>query len=248
VEVKIFKPERLAESAGEKLTELFQKNRGREILLLLAGGSAMETLQYIKPEALGTHITIVMLDERWSADPKVCNFLQLKALPFYELAVEAGVNIFDTSPEDRPRDSLGSRTPKTETRKELAARWEEFLREWVAENPKGKVIATFGIGEDGHICGVMPFPEDPQKFSGFFENDRRFVAGYDAGAKTKFPLRITATFSFLRKYLTEGVVFVSGEKKRTALAHVLGSRGTLPETPARILRELTSVTIFTDLR
>lgn len=247
MEVKIFKPEQLAKSAGEKLTELVQKNRGREILLLLAGGSAMKMLAYIKPDALGPHITITMLDERFSADPKVCNFLQLKALPFYELAVKASVNIFDTSSQNRPRNSLGSRTPKTETREELTTRWEEFLREWIAENPDGKVIATFGIGEDGHICGVMPFPEAPQKFFELFENNSRLVIGYDAGAKAKFPLRVTTTFSFLRKHMTEGVVFVSGEEKRMALARVLGPRGALPEIPAWIFHELPNITIFTNL-
>jgi len=235
MEIKTFKTDLLAEKGGEALTDILCASGKKETLLLLAGGSSMGMLQYVGPETLGPHLTVTMLDERFSADPKICNFLQLKTLPFYEWAAEAAANVFDTSPQEG------------ETIDELAARWETMLREWTAGNPNGAVISTFGIGEDGHICGIMPHPDNPQRFKDLFENDGRWVAGYDAGANFQFPLRVTTTFSFLRKYLTAGAVFVAGGKKRSALRKLLAPQGALPETPARILNELPSITLFTDL-
>ena len=235
MEVRTLKTNKFTKEAGEKLTEIARTFENKEILLLLAGGSSMGMLEFVRKEVLGPHVTMTMLDERFSTDPKICNFLQLKVLPFYGRAVEADVNIFDTS------------QLKGETVEELSGRWETALRDWTSENPKGAVISTFGIGEDGHICGIMPRPDDPPGFSEMFENDGRQVVGYDAGPQIQYPLRVTTTFSFLRKYLTAGVVYVSGEKKRAALNFLLSGDGKLYETPARILRELPNITLFTDI-
>src|SRR3989344_5198527 len=235
MEIKNFETSKLAKEGGNKLTEFLRAKENKAVLLLLTGGSEMEMFEFVKPEVLGTHITMTILDERFSEDPKVCNFLRLKTLRFYERAVEADVNIFDTSLK------VG------ETMGELVARFETMIREWRDENPRGAVISTFGIGEDGHICGIMPHPENPQKFSELFENDSHWVVGYDAGLKTQFPLRVTTTFSFLRKNLTAGIAYLSGEKKRAALKSLLAPRGALAETPARILNELPNMTLFTDI-
>jgi 6-phosphogluconolactonase/glucosamine-6-phosphate isomerase/deaminase len=224
----------LAEKAGHSLSSLLGEFQGREILLLLAAGSAFEALPHVKPEALGSRLSVAMLDERFSRDRQVSNFLQFKTTPFYKLAVKEDVNIFDSSPGEGETADL------------LSLRFETMLREWIALNPKGAVISTFGVGEDGHIAGIAPFPEDAARFEELFEDRNRWVVSYDAGKKLQYPLRVTTTLSFLRQNLRAGVVYVSGERKRGALARLFSRTGSLSETPARILRELPNIALFMD--
>jgi 6-phosphogluconolactonase/glucosamine-6-phosphate isomerase/deaminase len=42
-------------------------------------------------------------------------------------------------------------------------------------------------------------------------------------------------------------MYVTGEKKREALTHVLADTGSLFYTPGRIVKEMKSVTLFTDI-
>lgn len=238
MEIKNFPSQSLADKAGGKLAELLRLYEDKEIFLLLSGGSSMQILEYVPPEVLGSHITIAMLDERFNADPAASNFLQLKKTNFYKRVVEAGANVFNSSPMEG------------ETIDALADRFEKILREWRRENPKenqkGVVLATFGIGEDGHLAGMMPFPEDPKKFGELFLDPSRWAIGYDAGAKNRYPLRVTTTLPFLSANLTAGVSFVAGAEKRVALSKVLAENGALAKTPARFLHEISNLILFTD--
>jgi 6-phosphogluconolactonase/glucosamine-6-phosphate isomerase/deaminase len=224
-----------AEWAGEELAQLLIKHRRQKILLLLSGGSALAMLDFLPEKALGAHLTVTTLDERFSFNHQELNFFQLKNTAFYRRLVGASANIFDCLPNGG--DSLLS----------LANRFEQSLRRWRDDYRDGAVIATFGIGEDGHLAGIMPFPEDSVRFQELFEDERKWVIGYDAGEKNSLPRRVTVTFSFLRKNLTAGVCFVAGRKKRTAIKRVLASTGSLAETPARILREFKDLKLVTDV-
>jgi len=52
----------------------------------------------------------------------------------------------------------------------LAHRYESSLFEWAKKHPEGKIIATMGIGFDGHTAGIMPYPENPETFARLFED------------------------------------------------------------------------------
>jgi 6-phosphogluconolactonase/glucosamine-6-phosphate isomerase/deaminase len=126
-------------AAGEYLNALLIENKKYPILLMLSAGSALSILDFVGDSAIGENLTISILDERYSLDPKINNFHQLQQTDFYTLAFAAEASFFGTLP--RPDDTQDS----------LAQRWEKNLRNWREENPKGVVIATLGMGADGHL-------------------------------------------------------------------------------------------------
>ncbi len=224
----------LARAAGAELSRLLKKHAEKEVFLLLAGGSCVAALEYVPEDMLGPHLTIGPLDDRFSFDPAVNNLMQLKTTGFYKRCLDADVNVADMVPTEG------------EAKEELAARYDEILHEWRAENPQGIFLGLFGVGEDGHVGSIMPFPENPRLFSELFDDKKVWVVAYDAGSKNQYPLRMTATTSFVGKNIAGGVAYVVGAKKRNALQKVLADEGELSETPARILRVIPEVTLFTD--
>jgi len=224
------------ERAVENLNRILKGVKDYPGLLLLSGGSAFNLLDGINAENLGKHITISVLDERFSEDPKISNFVQLAGMEFYRKAGERGVSFIDT----RPR--LG------ETVEELAKRFEKSLRQWKESNPEGKVIITQGVGEDGHTAGIMPYPENPKLFKRLFDDSSTWVVGYNAGEKNEYALRVTVALPFLREVVDHSIVYAAGRNKKRVLARVLAANGTLYEIPARIINEMKDAALFTDIK
>lgn len=224
----------LLSSARNLLTSLLNKREGRAILFLCSGGSAFELLHDISPECFSSALTIGVIDERYSRDEAVNNFAQLQKTDFYKVAVRAGAHTIDTFPR------------ADETLEMLARRFEGELKGWMENNQSGLMVATMGIGEDGHTAGIMPFPEDRATFSALFEDSDVWVRGYDAGKKSKYPLRITTTITFLKE-IDHSIVYCVGENKREALMRVFADTGTRAETPSRVIRDIKNVMLFTDI-
>jgi 6-phosphogluconolactonase/glucosamine-6-phosphate isomerase/deaminase len=102
---------------------------------------------------------------------------------------------------------------------------------------------------DGHTSGMMPFPEDPNKFTELFdgEDKTKLVTGYDATGKNPYPLRITTTMNLMRK-INKAIIYVVGENKREALTRLMDPKTNLATIPAAILKEIPGdVYLFTDL-
>lgn len=227
-------PEAAAAAAGEALNNLLLENSQIPILLLLSGGSAFSLLDYVNAKNTGEHLTVAMLDERFSADEKINNFAQLQKTDFYALAFAAGSNFFGSLP--RPGETLDN----------LARRMENNLRQWHAENPKGIILATLGMGPDGHTAGIFPFPENPEKFRQLFES-QNWTAAYDAQNNNLHGLRITATVEFF-KLIDFGLVYVCGEEKEPKLKELLTGKILATNLlPANAWHEVGQVKIFTDL-
>ena len=224
----------LTQKASICLQELISLSHNKPVLLLLSGGSAFDVVKLLTFRE-AHHITLGVLDERFSDDKSHNNFLQLSALDVYAQALSAGASAIDTSPKDGwTRDSL------VET-------MDSAIRGWKANNPQGKIVALVGIGPDGHTAGIMPFPENEAYSAETFNQDDVLVVGYDAGDKNPIPMRVTTTFPFLRKYVDEAVVYITGDKKREALQKALADEGNIFCTPARIVKEMKSATLFTDI-
>jgi len=236
--MKIFQDkdnEKVIQEAAKELNRLLGKAKGQPILLLLSGGSSLELISGIEIKNLGEHVTIGMLDERFSEDAGVNNFSQFASADFYWQAKDVGCRYIDT------------RIRHGETLNLLAERFDAELKNWNSAHPHGMMIATIGIGPDGHVAGIMPYPENPEKFIDLFDNLERWGVGYDATKeKNDYPLRVTVTLPFLRM-VDYGVTYMAGENKRNALKQVLRKEGTLWETPGRILREMKDVMVFTDI-
>lgn len=204
------------------------------LLLLVSGGSALDVLNDVSLTNT-SHITIGMLDERYSPDSFNNNFLQLQKTALYTNAMSGGATFIDTS----------SQTNKTMD--DLVFIMENTIKNWKRDNPTGKVCIVQGIGGDGHTAGIMPFPEDEALFEKLFEDPSILVVGYDAKNKNPIPLRITVTLTFLREMVDEAILYVVGDSKSEILKKVLAVEGSVAEMPAKVVKEMKSVTLFTDI-
>jgi len=225
MEVKRYSTKQKArEAAAQKLNQLLDAYSHVPMLFLSSGGSSLELLDGLE---IGENVAVSVLDGRYSTDPQVNNFSQL-------LNFVTASKIIDT------------RVQEGESLEALAKRFERGLRDWKDKHPTGKIIITQGMGPDGHTSGIMPYPEDPQLFEALFNNTEHWVAGYDAKEKNEYPLRVTTTMTFLR-IVDYSVAYITGEKKTAAFERVLAESGSLAETPARIMREMKDIQVFTDI-
>jgi 6-phosphogluconolactonase/glucosamine-6-phosphate isomerase/deaminase len=222
------------QAAGEALGNILAQFFESPTLLMLSGGSALKILDFVDEEVLGARLTVAVLDERFSVDPLVNNFAQLQDTDFYIRALERDTSFIGTLPR------------KNDTKENLALRFEAALKNWQQENPQGFIVATLGMGSDGHTAGIMPFPKNPDDFKKMF-NGNKWVAAYDAGDKNPFRERITTTLPFLRT-VDKAVGFIVGEEKKPALDRVLTKRDLLEQYPAMIFWEMKDLKIFTDIK
>lgn len=223
--------EEAARRAGHELTRLLLLFQNSPILLLLSGGSALSLLSHVAPQACGPHVTLCLLDER-AHGAEASNQVALTRTSFYAAAYAQKVHVIDSGGDVLLHEG------------ELGDRFREGLSNWKKEHPRGAVLATFGIGTDGHVAGIMPYPENPPLFLELFETNEVAV-GYVALGKNQFPRRATVTLPFIR-LIDGGVAYVIGEGKRSAVERVI-FRNALASTPAAILAHLPHVTLYTDI-
>ena len=228
------------EAATAKLNEVLKRahDTSEPVLLMLSGGSSLELLGGLSETAFGPSTTVTVLDERYSYDPKENNMAQITDTDFYKRISSTGTQFIDTRVQDG------------ETQEQLAERFNNALLSWRHKNPTGMIIATTGIGPDGHISGMMPFPEDPDKFKELFDDHdaTHLVVAYDAGDKNPYPKRVTTTMNLMRKIHT-AIAYVVGESKREALGKFEAREGSLAQTPSRILNEMPGKAyLYTDIK
>ncbi len=223
-----------AAEAGEHLNQFLIENKTKPVLLMVSGGSAFAILDYVGKTTLGPNLTISVLDERFSQDPAINNFLQLQKTEFYKDALDSEAHFF------------GTLARKEDTMETLAKRWEENLHKWREENPMGLIIATLGMGPDGHTAGVMPFPENSEKFNNLFES-KPWVKAYDAGNKNPYKERVTATLTFL-KQINFAFALVCGQDKKEKLDCVIRNQGEFIKIPALAWHNIENVNVFTDVQ
>jgi len=233
--IKFNSPQETAQELGFDLSQelIALKNRGYKVLLLLSGGSALSVLTHISNNGLGEHLTIGMLDERYDPSNQDSNFIQLTKTEFYRRAKKSGCSFIDTS------------TKRGQTQKEMGNYFEKNLKTWKKINKRGIILATLGMGTDGHIAGIMPFPKNDKRFQWLFMG-KNWVAAYDATNKNLYPLRVTTTITFL-KIINSGFVYICGENKAAAFKKI-SSPGKISELPCRALKQSKKITIYTDIK
>ena len=229
------KEHEVQQNAAEKVQQHLSKSKDTPTLLLLSGGSAFGLLEHIDAEVFHKELVVAVLDERFSTDPEISNFAQLAETQFYAQAKSAGAHLIDT------------RLVPDESLDHLAGRLNHAVQTVLSAHNDLTVIATAGMGEDGHIAGMMPYPEDKEFFDEhFLTTDKCFVA-YDAGSKNEFPKRVTATAAFLKEHIDHTIAYVSGEEKKTALSRVVENKEEIHELPAQILQDMPDVELFTTM-
>lgn len=227
--MEVVRGENAREEAGRALNELLTQYGARPILLLLSGGSALQILEGVSDEVLGTHVTLSVLDERYSTDPFINNCTQLKATDFFARTTKRGVQTFSTEVHEQ-------------TMTELSASWVHSLHVWKDKHPDGAVIATMGVGSDGHTAGMFG-GEYGVDFSG-----PEWVVSYSVPKEVhEYTKRITTTYTFLKECVDEAIVYVVGEEKRPILERLTQSVCTTTDMPSCIFHEMQSVKVYTDI-
>jgi 6-phosphogluconolactonase/glucosamine-6-phosphate isomerase/deaminase len=98
------------------------------------------------------------------------------------------------------------------------------------------IIGQFGIGDDGHIAGILPESEAAHE-------KIEFVSGYH----TEQYDRLTLTFSAI-KQITAAYVFAFGEAKANALKILETKIVPLEKQPAQILKQMREAYVYNDQR
>jgi len=223
----------VAKAAGEKLNELIKENPSYDILLLLSGGSSFQILDHLNLNIFNSKVSVSVLDERWSAEESINNFLQLKKTQFY-MDVKESCDFIETIPNEG------------ETLEDFENRINADFSKWM-QSKKYKIIITQGVGKDSHTSGIMPYPEDNSFFQETFVNTDKPFVGYDAKEKNQYRHRLTTTIKFLINKVDIAICYIVGEDKKTALEHTLNPKAELNESPSSVIQKMKEVYIFTDL-
>ena len=224
--------EAAAAESGEYLNQILSINLKKPVLLMLSAGSALSLLNYVGKTALGENLTVSMLDERFTMDPKVNNFSKMQKTDFYQDALDSEVSFFGSLPR------------AGETKEELANRWQTNLQNWRTENPKGLIIASLGMGADGHTSGITPMA-DESTFNHLFSN-HDWIKAYTA-ENQEYKERVTATLTFL-KMIDIALALVCGNDKKPKLQEVIKKQGSVNTLPALAWHGIKEVRVFTDIK
>ena len=225
--------EEATSKSGEALNKILADGSDRATLLMLSGGSSFKILDSISEENMSESLTVSMLDERFSQDQKINNFNQLQETEFYKTALSKDVNFFGTSPRN------------IDTSKSLQERWENNLHRWADTNREGKIIATFGMGPDGHIAGIFPYPEDKEKFKKLFLGES-WTVSYTTD-KHQYAERLTTTPAFFQR-IDSAIIFITGQEKKPAFDKLVSKSASIEELPAMLLHDLKNAEVFTDIK
>ncbi len=227
-------------SAGSYISDLLSQYYDTPVLLLLAGGSSVDVLKHINPEYLTDLLTVTVTDERYSEELDENNFAILQSESFYNDLIQADSFCINTQ------------VFQPETFEQFRARFEKNIKDWKADFPKGKIIALYGMGSDGHIAGIIPGVLDDQEFAIEYNSSNRLVGKMDATGKNKFPFRISTTFSFMKEWVDHTAMYVTGEEKKEALEKVLdsekGDSSAYITLPASVIVDMKDVVVFTDIK
>lgn len=235
--VKIVRTEEVIVGAGEYLWRELKKrsNSGEKVLLLLAGGSAVEVYRILaewlkqEKEGFAKNLTVGLMDERYGeAGHQDSNEKQIRDTGFYEIVEKKGGKVFSV---------LTGKDPEQE-----AVGYEAMICKSVEE--VDEALAIMGVGPDGHTAGILP-QKSQKDFEKIFPADR-WVVYYELPEDypNPFKKRITLTPKALQK-ITFALVVAKGEEKKEALQKIFVKEEPLYKTPAAVLRNLPGI-LFTD--
>lgn len=217
-----------AQQAVSKLKSLLTADR--PTLFLSAGGSSLKMLVELTDFTGWQQTTVTTLDERITDAASDRNFHQLQQTPLVQ-KYKSKIDFIDPLPDPNMQPT------------EAGGRFADKLTQWQQEHQSGQIIATVGIGEDGHIAGMIPTKE--QTFRRRFQSDALAVGYADQNLNNEFKKRITTTMTFMLKHLDQAVVYAAGERKCSVLEKLTRKNGKVWSQPAEMLKQI-SADLFTD--
>lgn len=224
------------EDAATRLNAALRDARTKDTLLLLSGGSALGLVEHIDTSLLGPQSTVSVVDERWTYERKDSNYTLLTDLPAWKRILETGIRTIDPRPHE-PEDV-----------QDTAKRFDLALKHWHVTHRDGVVIATLGIGEDGHTAGVLPLPHDRESFDALFFHTTTCVRGYTVPPEVNpHTARITVTLGYLERHVDHAIAYATGTNKCEALLALQREDGDVAHTPARIMHTMRNAHLFTNV-
>ena len=216
--------------AGVFIGKQLAEHSSQPVLFLVSGGSSLKVLDHVPTENLGTHVTLSVVDERYTDDEEGSNFTQLTKTDFYHQAVYKGANIISSASKEHS-DSA-----------ELALFINGFLAHFFENQANSFVIGLFGVGEDGHTASIFPMNESP--YRAIYEVDQLCVPVLWEG--DTYPHRVSITPKVIRDKIDEVIIFATGEDKQERI--VAGLRAGQPphEFPAGLILEHRHAHLFSD--
>jgi 6-phosphogluconolactonase/glucosamine-6-phosphate isomerase/deaminase len=206
--------------------------KDKPILFFYSGGSNREVITAILNEILTLdtviNCTLAAVDERFDSDHS--NYIELqKHIGEKQRALEShGIHIIDTS-------------PSLENQFLMADWYDNLIKETIAtmKQQDGIIITLLGMGEDGHIAGMLPYPENKQLFEERFLHTEHVAVGYDATGKHIYTKRFTLTSKALA-YSDHIYVFAAGKKKLDVLSEAIQQQLPRYQRPITLLLSLPS--------
>ncbi|MEK7638839.1 MAG: 6-phosphogluconolactonase [Patescibacteria group bacterium] len=216
-----------AEATGSYISTLLA-NASHDVLCLLAGGSALDVVEYIDIPSHDERRTIfIMGDERVSGDAKINNFLQLRSRYKNHKITKQTI----------PTDVNDSETIET-----FSARIRDKFNVALQELKTPTIIALLGIGSDGHTAGIFPLPE--KEFRETYGADVTYV-GVEGKGLT-IDSRASFTPSWLEEYVDHIVGYAVSSSKFKILTALQTESRELHERPAELIKRHRHAVIFTD--
>lgn len=182
---------------AEKIQILF--NEECPVLFLVSGGSALSVLNVatLRPHAA---VTMAVMDERYTTDPARSNLMQVEKTVLYKTLLENGGQYISAVPHDG------------ELMDAWCARYEGMIRTWRTENPAGKMVALFGMGNDAHTAGIFPqvFPVLPGE---------QWFHSYNVPPEVHpETMRMTITPHFIKNEVDAAIGYILGTDKAAVYA------------------------------
>lgn len=209
----------------------------KDTLILFSGGSSLALIDYMHPDVLPLRSTISILDDRYTFEKNESNFSLLEKTTFFKGAKERGIQHIDPRPLQE------------ETLEEAGNRFDLALKEWHVTHKEGRVVATIGIGPDGHVAGILPMPKKSDAFKKIFFDARKCAVGYEISPEINpHTKRITTTLTYIERHIEHAVIYATGTQKRDALTQMLEKdKEEFEKIPARIVHRIQHATLFTDI-
>ncbi len=201
-----------------------------ESIFFYSGGSAFDFYPYLLEHVYFSpqlNCTFIPVDERFGKDS---NCLKFSSEDCFSGFKSLGVKFVDTY-------NLG------DSFDEFVVAYKELIEGLISRalDKNIPMYALLGMGNDGHIAGMLPRPKNI--FDSDFVVTQSYSVGYDATGLSEFTQRATLTLPGLQK-MSQVFVSIPDSSKASVFEQSKISLESYHEVPARMLSKLENVSVY----